>query len=1108
MANQHTRRENAVLLHHPDAVDLGREKIMGRQAAGAGFLEGFVRHAGVDKFLCHVLEPGHGDDFAARVEAFAGNAKPSVSVALNGMSELAETDRTLVIPDPALGVHAWRRRGLGARQYSLCGINHTIASDGAMDGLGALLTSPVQPWDAVICTSRSVKAVISRILDNQADFLSRRGGGAFTVQAKLPVIPLGVNCDRFATGEDRERIRASLRRGLGIGDNDVVFLFFGRLSFHAKAHPLPMYLALEEAARRTGKRVHLLQTGRFPNDGIEKEFRDGARQYAPSINSIFLDGRDEAVCRDVWYAADVFTSLSDNVQESFGLTPIEAMAAGLPSVVSDWNGYRDTVRDGEDGFAIPTWLPLPGSGGDLALQNDALVSDGERDRNYNHYCGVVSQCTAIDVASAVDAYAVLMENEGQRKGMGASGRQFARQNFDWRVIVGAYQDLWRELAHIRSRTQEIAGLTDGRPVHPLRDDPFTLFTGYASATIDGATMVRPLIRDGENFIARFQQLRTTPMNDFAAAAMLPQAALDQLLGLLADGAARDVFALAKDLPEDTQYRLPRTLAWLAKLGAISLQSTGAGVQSSTQAISGNSETSRLVALGLAAGGRGAWTAARDYFVQALRVDPGDSAANTELGKLQARQGDLDAAISSFDRSLSREPGGLSAQRNMGKVLLLAGRGREGLEALEKAGSLAPEDAETQYLLGTAYRRMGEANKALAGLERCIELDANRTDAYTHLGLVRKSLDRRDDAAASFDRALEIDPHNVYARAELLNLNTEAAGRERLAGSSRGRRVALHFNRRGQFAVLEALLNSLNVDHWPMITGDGRALQEFDPQVTIIAGEHASSIRSLTAASIVNLRSGLASENFFTRVKDPGDAVCVTSDHVAADVRKQSNLSETQIWVTGTPALDPLFRGDVITLPEGLSANAPTVLYAPADRTFLSSAGLLMRRPIELLRGGRNDINVILKPHPNSCEQTGGWLDEWSDLMASEPNVHVCTDPTIPAISYMPHADVMVSDATSAMLEFLALDRPLIRVLNPEKFRDETHYDPSGYEWAWPDMGEEVQDVELLSETVARVVDGDDTYIQQRARYRQHIFADLKDGRAADRIAAHISAMDS
>jgi glycogen synthase len=49
--------------------------------------------------------------------------------------------------------------------------------------------------------------------------------------------------------------------------------------------------------------------------------------------------------------------MSDNIQETFGLTPLEAMAAGLPVIVGDWDGYKDTVRDGVDGFRIPSLMP-------------------------------------------------------------------------------------------------------------------------------------------------------------------------------------------------------------------------------------------------------------------------------------------------------------------------------------------------------------------------------------------------------------------------------------------------------------------------------------------------------------------------------------------------------------------------------------------------------------------------------------------------------------------------------------------------------------------------------------------------------------------------------
>ena len=81
-----------------------------------------------------------------------------------------------------------------------------------------------------------------------------------------------------------------------------------------------------------------------------------------------VDGRDPVVRKQAWSAADFFTSLSDNIQETFGLTPVEAMAAGLPIVITDWNGYRDTLEDGIQGIAIPTVSPPSGSGEDIAAK--------------------------------------------------------------------------------------------------------------------------------------------------------------------------------------------------------------------------------------------------------------------------------------------------------------------------------------------------------------------------------------------------------------------------------------------------------------------------------------------------------------------------------------------------------------------------------------------------------------------------------------------------------------------------------------------------------------------------------------------------------------------
>jgi hypothetical protein len=61
----------------------------------------------------------------------------------------------------------------------------------------------------------------------------------------LPVIPLGLHSTRFARDEAaRKRWRAEV----GIAEDAVAVLFFGRLSVHAKASPFQLAQAAARAA--------------------------------------------------------------------------------------------------------------------------------------------------------------------------------------------------------------------------------------------------------------------------------------------------------------------------------------------------------------------------------------------------------------------------------------------------------------------------------------------------------------------------------------------------------------------------------------------------------------------------------------------------------------------------------------------------------------------------------------------------------------------------------------------------------------------------------------------------------------------------------------------
>jgi glycosyltransferase involved in cell wall biosynthesis len=425
-----------------------------------------------------------------------------------------------------------------------------------MDMIADFALAPLQDWDAVICTARTVRTMVEALMDEQAAYLKDRLGAQRIPRPQLPVIPLGVDCARFAADA---AVRAAQRAALGVAEDDIAVLFVGRLSFHAKAHPYPMYLALERAAQQTGKRLHLIQAGWFANDFIENAFRDGARDFCPSVTAHFLDARKPDVRFAIWQAADIFSSLSDNIQETFGLTPIEAMAAGLPSVVTDWDGYRDTVQHGEHGFRVPTIAPPPGQGADLA-DGHAIGID-----TYDRYCGYASQFVAVDINAAAEAYAALIRNAALRERMGEAARKVAQANFDWRHIIARYQELWADLAARRVASAESAPARG--PIYwPARADPYAVFADYPTEALSASRRLEP-----GGFATDLAAIVAHPLFNFAKHRLR----LDLcgiVLRKVAERGSTSLSEVGADLNEADRALLPRNAAFLIKVGLLRISS--------------------------------------------------------------------------------------------------------------------------------------------------------------------------------------------------------------------------------------------------------------------------------------------------------------------------------------------------------------------------------------------------------------------------------------------------------------------------------------------------------------------------------------------------------
>jgi hypothetical protein len=259
---------------------------MGRQAAGEGFLRAASK-SNAPQLVCQTDSIGAAHQFAEQVKQY-GHTGACSWIPVDNPSGLAEHG-CLYIPGPGLTDFAWRRAPVGERAYSICGITHTTASHLATSAITDLLVAPVRSWDALICTSTAVRDTVRALLENQASYLLQRLGANRFELPQLPVIPPGVHADDYAYTPEQ---RAPARQALGIASDEIAFLFVGRLSFHAKAHPQQMFTALQRASG--GSKIRLILCGWYPNAHIEAAFVDGARQLCPSVTLQHIDGRDAA----------------------------------------------------------------------------------------------------------------------------------------------------------------------------------------------------------------------------------------------------------------------------------------------------------------------------------------------------------------------------------------------------------------------------------------------------------------------------------------------------------------------------------------------------------------------------------------------------------------------------------------------------------------------------------------------------------------------------------------------------------------------------------------------------------------------------------------------
>ena len=232
--------------------------------------------------------------------------------------------------------HLFGSNWIGKPLAALCGqralVNHDHCNDRARTG------SPVATWvDAATNHLSSHIYAVSR--STRDDVIAREN----IDPARISFLANGVDTERFAPAG--AEVRMSARRELGIPAESLVVAGLGRL------HPQKNWPLFLEVARRFPE-VRFVIAGTGPE---EQALREIVSQKKIS-NVAMLGFRDT---RTVLAAADVFLLTSD--YEGTPMILLEAMASGLPCVVSAVDGCLELLGDGDGGS-----IARPGSADDFA----------------------------------------------------------------------------------------------------------------------------------------------------------------------------------------------------------------------------------------------------------------------------------------------------------------------------------------------------------------------------------------------------------------------------------------------------------------------------------------------------------------------------------------------------------------------------------------------------------------------------------------------------------------------------------------------------------------------------------------------------------------------
>jgi hypothetical protein len=223
--------------------------------------------------------------------------------------------------------------------------------------------------------------------------------------------------------------KSKVRRKLNIPQDVPVALCMGRFSDYDKMDLVPLL----QAMRAITIPSVLILAGNVQSEEYFSILQLWIQILGLKERVFIFKTPSESLKKGLFRAADFFVSIADNPQETFGLSLVEAMSAGLPLLVSDYNGYKELCTP-DVGIRIPTsWVKTPSLSTLSPILDPAMLHRQ------------LAQSLALDNRFLRKSLLRLFCDEELRKQLGSASRTRFLSLYHTPVVIAKLEEMWNRL---------------------------------------------------------------------------------------------------------------------------------------------------------------------------------------------------------------------------------------------------------------------------------------------------------------------------------------------------------------------------------------------------------------------------------------------------------------------------------------------------------------------------------------------------------------------------------------------------------------------------------------------------------------------------------------